>query len=312
MSTTTLWDDNFSSYPLGPGHPTNSFDPGGDTVFVDFGTMTGHTSAPGFYEQTGHGLQLNGDQIYYLDTSSNDVQSAQIVWLSFNGVFNISAYNVNLATFTGAFPGQGQTIISCVLNSDYTIGLYVSSTLGSPVGSYPIACSTQQVFFSNTWQMWQLNIETGQIVVLGTSYLTVAGTLALEGTQVCIGTTTTNINVSTLYLGEPYINQYGLGGAPGGYSLGYFGNFTGITGTPLPPFGTWPHPLMPDAYYTQSVAEWIGTPDTSVRQARMTQGVSEVIKLPSSSSRYARMTQGVVEVILRFPPSLGYWLVYEA
>ena len=115
-----------------------------------------------------------------------------------------------------------------------------------------------------------------------------------------------------LYLGQPYINQYSFGGAGGGFGGGYLGNFTGITGTPLPPIGTWPHPGTPDAYYTQSVAEWMGTPDTSVRQARMTQGINEVIKLPSSSSRYARMTQGVVEIILRVPPSLGYWVVYEA
>ena len=185
----------FHPIPLGPGHPTGWFDPGGDTSFVDFGTMTGHTSAPGFYEQTGHGLELSGDQIYYLDTSTNGVQSAQVVWLSFNGVYNVSAFNVNLTTFTGSFPGQGQTILSCVVNSDYTMGLYVSSTLGSPVGSYPIACTTQQVFFQNTWQMWQLNIETGEVSLSGTSYLTVAGTLALEGTQICAGTTTTNINV---------------------------------------------------------------------------------------------------------------------
>ena len=146
MSTTTLWDDNFSSYSPGPGHPTNWFDLGGNTQIVAFSTMTGSTQAPGFYEQTGHGLQLNGDQLYYIDTHTG-IQSAQMVWLSFNGVYDISIFNINLATFTGAFPGQGQTILSCLLNRDDTMTLAVSSTLGSPVGVYPIAITTQQVAY---------------------------------------------------------------------------------------------------------------------------------------------------------------------
>lgn len=310
MSTTTLWDDNFSGYSPGPGHPTGWFDPGGDTAFVAFSTMTGSSQAPGFYEQTGQGLHLSGDQIYYIDTSTLAVQSIQMVWMSFNSVYDVSAFNVNLATFTGQYPGQGQNILSCVFNPDFTMSLTVNSTVGGPLGSFPIAVTTQQVLYQNVWQMWQLDIQTTEIALVGTTYLVVAGTLALEGTQIANGTATTGIIVDNLYTQQPIMNQYSFGGAPG--ANGYLANFTGIAGFPPPPFGTWPHPGTPDAYYTQSVAEWMGRPDTSVRQARVTQGVNELIKLPSSTVRQARMTQGVVEIVLRTVPSLGYWVCYEA
>lgn len=314
MSTTTLWDDNFSSYPLGPGHPTGWFDPGGDTQFVDFGTMTGHSQAPGFFEQTGHGLVMAGDTIWYIDPSSSE-QDIQVTWQSFNNVYDVGIYNVNLATYTGAFPGQGQLLCGVLLNPDYTMTIYVQGTAGSPiVGAYQFACTAQQVYYPNTWQAWQLNVGLGSIVSSGTAYVVVLATLGLEGDVVCSGLVTSNVPVGGLYTGQPVFNEIGFGGAPG--ASGYLSNFTGIVGSPLPGIGTWPNPgtgtAAPEAYYTQSVAEVIKAPSSLVRQARLTQGVNELIKLPSSSSRPARMTQGVVEIIRRIPPSLAYWSVYEA
>jgi hypothetical protein len=310
MSTTTIWDDNFSSYPLGPGHPTGWFDPGGDTQFVDFGTMTGHSQAPGFFEQTGHGLVLAGDSISYIDTTSTD-SSAQVTWLSFGNVYDLVFSNVDLSTYTGFYPGAGNPMCGLLINPDYTASLWVRGTSTSAVvGVFPFATTTQQVYYPNTWQSWQLNVEFGQIVIGSVALLTVLATLGLEGVEVCSGFVTTNLPVTDLYTGQPIVNEFSFGGSPA--SSGYFANFTGITGSPLPPIGAWPHPGTPDAYYTQSVAEVIKLPSSLVRQARYTQGVNEVIKLPSSSVRQARVTQGVVEIIRRVPPSLGYWVCYEA
>lgn len=306
MSTSTLWDDDFSGYTPGSNNVLNWYDPGNDARIVAFSTMTGSSQAPGFYEQTGQGYHLSGDQIFYENLTAQD--HTQISWLGWGSVYNVAVFNANLSLGTGSNAAQGQLICALSLNSDYTMQLFVSSTLGSPIGVFPIAVTPQQVWWPGVWQYFQLNIITNTVLVGGTGFVGVTASLALEGTQIMSGTATTNLDVASLWTGLANFNQWTYGGAPG--ANGYLGNFTGIVGSPLPAFGVFPHPGVPDAFLTQGVVEAMLMPDASVRQARVTQGVNELIKLPSSSVRQARMTQGVVEILLRSVP--GGWFVYEA
>jgi hypothetical protein len=310
MSTSTLWDDNFSSYSPGPGHPTGWFDPTGSATIVAFSTMTGSSEAPGFFEQTGQGLFLPGDALYRLDTPSTN-SSVQVVWSMWGGFYGnsvppLTLYNVDLSTYTGSWPGAGNPLCWVTVNNDYTMSINARGTAGGTIGVYPFAITNDQVYFPKVWQMWQLNAEIGSVSVDGTLLVTVNAALALEGEEVCSGFITTNLPLANLYLGNESVNQYQFGLNQNMY----LSNFTGIVGSPLPPFGTFPHPGTPDAYYTQSVAEVMKMPDSSVRQGRITQSVNEIIKLPSTTVRQARLTQGVVEIILR--PLPGSWQVYEA
>jgi hypothetical protein len=304
--STTIFDDDFSSYTPGSNNITGfgfPFGPGG--VVVDFGTMTGSSPAPGFYERLGQGYGLNGSPMVHQETTA--VSDTQIVWASFPPLNNallgfancsIAVDNADLAAGTGA--GWSFTNLASVqFNSDYTISLVVAGT----AGVLPFATTTQQACYLNVWQYYQVDFNFSQITVGTNLVLQVIGTLAVNGTLMCSGTGISNVLISSLPTGTPVTNQWRW------TSGGILADITGYVGVPLPAIGTFPHPAATiDALYTQGVVELARVP--SVRHGRVTQGSVELLREPSSSVRHARMTQGVVELMRR--PVRGTWYIYEA
>ena len=299
----TIFSDNFSEYTPGSTSVTGFFAYGAMEI-LDFGTMTGTTLAPGFFENTGQGVQVFGTMAHQ-ETSVYD--ATLVVWEGFSfgsaDAPMVVVGNANLGTSTGT-AAPVSIIGGLILNSDYTVSFYVTSTSsgGSPYsGGYYIATTEEQVVYPYAWQYYQAEFVFGMATTtnLGT-VLTVTCTFSVEGTTVLTGTATTGLVVSNLYLGSAGCNQWD-------FSSGYLANITGYvdSGSGLPTFNTWPNPSTPDAYVTQGVVE-LNAFNPSV--GRVTQGVVEIPTMPTL--RYARITQGVVEIVGRLTRA-GGWMVYE-
>lgn len=319
MSTSTIFDDDFSSYTPGSDSITGFYDQGffkGEVVA--FSTMTGSSQAPGFYERLGQGYAMSGaGGILSHEEIGGGAASTQIVWAAFGqiGVFGDRAplaivNNADLSSGTGSSVGPSTPLAGVLINPDLTMSLYISSTLGGSLfGGVGILDTTeQQVYSPFIWQYYQVNYTFFSVIVgtLGT-FVAITGTLGVNGTQVAVGTGTTTLHPSSLYTGASTCNQWQFFSAGGGIMA----DITGITGAPLPGFGVFPHPVTPrHSLYTQSTVELIKYPTPNVRHGRVTQGSVELVKLPPSTARHAHITQGVVEIILRRSP--GGWICYEA
>lgn len=316
MPTFTNFDDNFSSYTPGStnfnGWINNFQGIGQAGTCVDFSTMTGSSSATGFFEREGKGAFLPNVAIIFQDTTNTQVSVTQVVWAGWsnsNNVPTIYVDNVNLSTGTSSNPTQFSNLGRVVVNSDYTMSFVVPSTqTGGSIygGAVYVQTTENQVVYPYTWQYFQCLFETSAITLLGTTYAQVACELAVNGTVVLNTSAVTNINVISLYTApNPFVNQWRFQGG-GGY-IGDITSFIANTTATVPPITTWPHPGTPlQANITQGVVEVMANAN---RAARITQGVVEIPQMPSS--RYARMTQGVVEIVWRSTPPVG-WYVWEA
>lgn len=316
MSTLTNFDDNFSEYTPGSTNINgfiNNFQgiPQNPTI-VNFGTMTGSSSATGFFERSGQGASCNGNVVFQDINNQNDVTATLVTWAGFSNFTNIPVLfidNVNLATGTSSNPPQFFNLAGLTVNSDYTMSFILPSTNtgGLFSGAAYIETTEQQVVFPYTWQYFQVLFGISSITLSGTIFVKVSCNLGVSGTSVLNGTGVTALPVTNLWTSPaPVVNQWRFAG--GGY-LGDITSYVANGTSTLPPFGTWPHPATPlQANYTQGVVE-LGKVST-INTSRMTQGVVEIPSIPSL--RYARMTQGVVEIvgILNRPP--GGWWVYEA
>lgn len=318
MSTLTNFDDNFSEYTPGSTNITgfiNNWQ--GITQFpiiVDFGTMTGSSSATGFYEREGHGAFLSNLSIVFQDINNqNDVTATQVVWAGWSGAGTgipmLYVDNVNLSTGTSSNPTQFFNIGGVVVNNDYTMSFIIPSTNtgGIYAGAQIVTTTPQQVVYPYTWQYFQCQFNISSIVLSGTTFVKVACTLAVNGTQVLNGTGVTDLLLSVLWTSpNAVVNQWRFKGQ------GYLGDITSYVAngtSTLPPLTTWPHPGTPlQANFTQGVLEQAAVPN--INQSHFTQGVVEIPAIPSL--RYARMTQGVVEFVGIFARPPGGWWVYEA
>lgn len=317
MSTLTNFSDDFSSYTPGTTNLTgwiNNFQ--GLTQFatvVDFGTQTGSSSATGFFERSGHGALLNNEAIVFQDINNQaDVVGSQIVWAGFsagNRTPMIYVDNVNLSSGTSSNPTQFANLGGLIVNTDYTMSFICPSTQSGGLfqGAAYIATTTNQVVFPYTWQYFQAQFLMSTILLSGTTYVKIACTLLVNGTQVLNGTGIPNINITSLWTTPtPAINQWRFSGGPG--YIGEMTNYIANGTSTLPPIATWPAPGTPlQARVTQGMVELAAKND--VRAGRVTQGVVEIPAIPNL--RYARVTQGVVEIVARFF-SPNTWYVFEA
>lgn len=320
----TIFDDNFSSYSPGFDPPTGWLENAALHGFVvDFGTMTGSSSATGFYERSGKGYQMGvSGNIVYLTTAS-PFASTTIVWASFgnpgqNGMPIMTVSNLP----SGTNLNNIQDIAWLQTEGDGSVSIRAASTNGSAPASGGFVCanSPTQYTWVDTWHYLQLNLSLTALAVGTTgTFVTLDGTAFVDGTNVAtVGAFVTNINVAGL-AGPPYGNVIELSGngwvgdifASNGIYNGYGTNTTGTQSNywPHPDYGSGSTGLM-NAQVTQGVVE-VGRFHTGADlAARMTQAVVEVPWTPGTSSRAVRMTQGVVEIILR---SGGQgWVVYEA
>ena len=308
MATNTIFDDNFSGYSPGGSNITGFFCPNG--FVVDFGTMTGSSSATGFYERSGKGLVCEGNPTMF-HQELQEVPATEIVWAGWSGnghVPVISVDNVNLSSGTTSNPSQQFSLGQLTVNTDLTMSFLLSGG-GIYSGLQYVQTTVNQVVYPYTWQYFQAYFAfSPQIVIsVGTVVVTTC-VLAVDGTIVIDATGTSNILVSGLWTKDADCNQWRFLTE---FGNGYLGDITGITATgtsTLPPISQWPHPGSPlQANYTQGVVELAAIP--TLNSGRITQGVVEIPAIPTS--RAARITQGVVEIIFR-PSPTGGWLVYEA
>lgn len=316
MSTLTNFDDNFSEYT--PGGTTmngwiNNFQGiAQNPVIVNFGTMTGSSSATGFFEREGQGAFLGNLDIIFQDINNqSDVVATQVTWAGFatsNSVPVLFIDNVNLSTGTSSNPAQFFNLAGLTINPDYTMSFILPSTNtgGLFSGAAYVETTEQQVVFPYTWQYFQVLFGLSSITLLGTSYVKVACTLGVNGTQVLNGTGVTALPVTNLWTSPAaVVNQWRFAG--GGY-LGDITSYVANGSSTLPAFGTWPHPTTPlQANYTQGVVELAKINNTN--PARVTQGVVEIPGIPTL--RYAHVTQGVVEIVGRFSVP-NFWYVFES
>lgn len=322
MATNVLFDDNFSEYSPGDQTITGFYNLAGCTV-VDFGTMTGSSSAPGFFERTGHGLTIPGTPaIKHQDI--NPVTNFEFIWSGFptgNSYINpqVTIANANLSGGTSS-SASAVKLCGISFNTDFTASFVCASTESGGLysGSAYIATTEQQVIYPYTWQYYQAQFALSAQLVLGLGTVIVATcAFGVNGTLVLTGIGTTGILLSDLWTDSAQMNEWQFGGG------GWLGDMYGVTVTgtdTLPTIGyrsgtstvtsQWPHPGSPlDALYTQSTVETIKLP--SFPHSRVTQGIVEIPRRPSQ--RYARVTQGVIEVIRPYTPSPPYyWTVWEA
>lgn len=304
---TELFGDTFSSYSPGYDGPFNGgvFDAGGVGDVVNFGTMTGSSSATGFYERLGKGYAYNGAGGPLVYQSTSGLTGFDVIYACFPGSNNagvgVSCFcdNANLSSGTGTLPEAYTPLAGMIINEDYTVSFYASSQYGVGNIGTSIANSIHQVIFPQVWQIVQNNYTFFPVAVNSTdTYIGVTGTFAVDGTICVTGTCTTNTLVSQTWLDEPVANQFRITGP------GYIGEMFGYAGSQTIPY--FPESALPNVNirYTQGVVEYAAR---QIPNLRMTQGVAEVMKYPS---RNLRMTQGVVEIILR--RTAGGWVLYEA
>jgi hypothetical protein len=315
----TLFSDNFSSYTPGSTNITNFVWENGGSPVVAFGTMTGSSSATGFYERSGQGLQIIGGVINENIAVNSHSQVNIMHWgedgaNTFNGLQVCTFDNANLSTGIQDNPSY-ISLVGFNINQDYTISFVALSTItGPPVysnGVY-VVTSTEQAFFPNTWQYYQMTTLFNAVVIASSSsgpaagtYIGCSGTLAVDGTVVLVGTVTTSELISALYpAGGLNVNQWRFPGRFG--YLRFLGDMSGYTDADILPTGSYTFGTSPiHTRLTQSVVEVSRQP--AERNARWTQGVVEIPRKPAQ--RNVRWTQGVVEIIRRGTP--GGWTVYE-
>lgn len=284
-----LFSDTLESYAVGA-------DPFG--AWLDIGFFHGLINTNTLHRNEGSRVyQMGlGGQILWQDLGASNLVNTTVYWLGCNTPDMAIANCVTTATGS-----LGQVLAYFHVESDRTVSLYVSSTAtgGLFQGAALIANSQSQVQHPDTWQDYQVTFGLSTVqFIQGTTthtYVAVAGTAWVEGTQVCSGTGTTTLSATALPSGGLTINNWEFSGN------GFVDNLWSVDSALST--ATFPFADLTHARVTQGAIETVGRGKPA---ARVTQGAIDVVKVPP---RAARVTQAVIEVVRR---SQNGWIVYEA
>ena len=301
-----IFTDDFSSYT--PGQ-----DPFGN--WQDLGFFKGQiVTLSNFDGQTKQGYNIGDGPIQFGGGTTAQLPQTTVMWSSL-GDRNLGVvHQIGLSTDTSL--GQ---IAYVNIEPDNTISLNVANQPFVNV-SQVFANSPTQLFFSNTWQTWQVAWSLSDVAIItgtGTNthtshFIGVTASLWMDGTLLINGAFgTSGFPLSTSGFAIAAANKYFFGhpasiGGGAGY-LNYIWATDSALATATFPFapGTGAGGAVRD---TQSVVEV--SKKFPQNAARFTQGAVELTKMPPTGVRHARFTQGVVEIIKRGGSAQG-WMVYE-
>jgi hypothetical protein len=277
---TVIINDTLQTYTPGPGVPAGfqTTNVVFSAEFINFNLGRPPTPAPGFYERQGIGFFFFGNNLQFPtqnNLASYPVMSTSVFWAGFGFP------EFGLLSLSDSPPYQGPTLLTTKLEADYSVSISIPNVAN--------ANSLKQVYYENTWQYWQLNIQIGSIVIGGVAYATVEYQLAVDGVQVFnTGVAyVSGIQVSTMYLGFPVVNAWQWTGSV------YYGEFTIYNGLTAFPF--FPNPgITIDMLASQEVVEYVSMPNSN--SMRKSQDVVETVQIPSN--RNMRKSQDVVEIVI--------------
>ena len=301
---TFVFNDDFSSYPLGPGFPSGWANNG--SASGEFDQPASPTPAPGYYEKSGNIFKLTGQMEFPPSSSLGGVSNETTVWWTTIGIPDVAtaAFSVGQLELCSTNPTtQAQAgLVSVILEADYTISVAVN-------GAAKVN-TEQQVIFPFTWQQIQFNAIFGSQIVGGINLVTVAFSLAVNGaiwinrlgSPVISGT-----QVANLWNAASSFNQWLLTGANQLGANTYFSEIAATTTNESVP--SYPNPaLTVNSLVSQLAIDVIKVPPFV--DGRVTQVIVETAKIPTT--RFARMTQIIVEIIKQKSITAGGWNVYEA
>jgi hypothetical protein len=302
---TFIFDDDFSSYTLGPGIP-NGFAVASTGGSGEFDQPTPPpTPAPGFYEQTGKIFKLSGG-IDYPATPGGIAATAQTtVWWTTLGIPDTATAGfavglLNLSSQNPSPPFAVAGLLQVILEADYTLSVLVNGATK--------ANTLVQAIYPYTWQIIQLIAQFGVHIILGVTYVAITFSLVVNG-EILINAVNkvSSTPVSDLWDNSSDMNQWQF---TGGGILGANTYFSEIAATAdIQPIPSYPSAGAPNALVSQMAVDVISVP--SSRNGRATQLIVEAIKQPSN--RDARVSQMIVELIKKRNPNAGGgWLTYEA
>lgn len=276
-----IFQDDFQSYPPGPGVPAGFIVGGG--AGSNFIPGVGIDGLQAWQLQNGPG----GRNILGADTLTE--------WLAIYADLTI---NTNVFAQVNGDPsvffGLQKNVLRVQQELDGTLSFYAADGfLIANSGSAGFAMQEKH------WYFVQVNTTYRAIPIFGIDYLAVDLEVSITGLTALGGikpggvylagnhTAFPTVPVSSLYTGSANVNRFDISGGPYLYDA--------MTVEDQVPIAMYPNPGSPVIQLTQAAIELAELPDDG--QDRVIQGAIEVMELPNTSK--VRIIQGVIELLAK-------------